>query len=1239
MLKVNKADIENLNDSELRELIGLLCESELNSQMYSSVAVTYGGNQDASDGGVDVRVKLKNGTLKEGYIPRNETIFQVKVPSMSPSLIQKEMKPEGTLRESIKEIISKKGAYVIVSSKSDFTDLHLKNRISKMKECVDEVDEKSDGHVDFYDCKRIVSWTNMHPSAIFWVKNKNGLSTSGWSSFSEWGVANNELKNDYIFDEKSFIYKNKYLEENKIGVIDAINEIRNILNKKAESVRIAGMSGVGKTRFAYALFDNSIGMNALDQYLLLYCDMSDQPNPTPIDLITLLVASKTRAIVIVDNCIKEQHSKLAKLVNNTNSLLSLLTIEYDAKEDDVIETENYYMGSSENSIVERYLKNSFPQIHHANIATIVETAGGNFRMARYFAVSVEKNNPIGIMNSTELFDRLFMEENKINENLLQTAEVCSLLFSFNIADELELLRELTDLSIIQLRRNVAKLEDMQLVQSRGEMRALLPHGLSNKLASDFLKTIPVDRLVNALTKNYRVFLSFSKRLKYINKDTNAQKVAIELLDNSDLFSDFSNISNQNIKILSYLGPLAPEKILRKIENNDETFFSLDNKNRGEFANILVDLAYEQDQFDRAIDLLFNFALLEEDTHRNSTRNSTKRLFQLLLSGTHASIEQRLESVQLLLDKDTDNSTNFAFELIDALLKTDAFVGSHFDITYTRPDYGYEPKFKQDTYNWYKQVLDYLLNMYRSKLFIEEMKTIVANNFRSLLKLGMIDVLEKFINEVVEEDSWPEMWVSIKNTKYFDKEDIPSKTMIRINTLEKQTEPQSIKEGFKIYVIDSKEIYIETENSEKQTLETSNAFDLGVKFGENIDNLKSNMDLLKRDLSYKAIDFGRGIVSSKVDFFDILNLLMQEMTEKEILNSRFLLKGMFVGISTDESKISNALEIVLQDKVLKKMYPHLQATYQLKSLDIERIVRSLSDQDIPINQYIHLEHYFDDLSIDDIIFYMNNIPNSMEGTEIIIKTIYWLFYAKRFDPRLNNIASKIILSCEFENNFKYRGLHHELGLVSDIVFAGGGLEEEVRHFFGEFKKKLLDESISFDEVESVFKNIINSYPQAFLEEFFSERLSSSPFIVKQFLKSFNTVGNGSLDYIDNEILFEWAKNNERIEDITTCLKPMEVEKETSSFAWTEFSEKVITIAGESENIELLETLSKSICLQSYDYSASHNIEKMKSLLNEVANRSEKCLKKFADSTISTLNRRIEENIQWEKEIADRYNTFE
>lgn len=58
MFEITGNDIAQLNDEDLRSLVGLLCESEVRRRGLPTSSVTWGGDQRAVDGGVDVRVAL-----------------------------------------------------------------------------------------------------------------------------------------------------------------------------------------------------------------------------------------------------------------------------------------------------------------------------------------------------------------------------------------------------------------------------------------------------------------------------------------------------------------------------------------------------------------------------------------------------------------------------------------------------------------------------------------------------------------------------------------------------------------------------------------------------------------------------------------------------------------------------------------------------------------------------------------------------------------------------------------------------------------------------------------------------------------------------------------------------------------------------------------------------------------------------------------------------------------------------
>src|ERR1051325_2160833 len=128
MFEITGDDIALLNDEDLRTLIGLLCEAELRRRALPLATVTWGGNQTAKDGGLDVHVELPADTKIEGFIPKPHTGFQAKKSDMPRGAIIDEMKPKGVLRPIIAELIRTSGAYVIVSASGSTSSSALASR-------------------------------------------------------------------------------------------------------------------------------------------------------------------------------------------------------------------------------------------------------------------------------------------------------------------------------------------------------------------------------------------------------------------------------------------------------------------------------------------------------------------------------------------------------------------------------------------------------------------------------------------------------------------------------------------------------------------------------------------------------------------------------------------------------------------------------------------------------------------------------------------------------------------------------------------------------------------------------------------------------------------------------------------------------------------------------------------------------------------------------------------------------
>lgn len=285
-----------------------------------------------------------------------------------------------------------------------------------------------------------------------------------------------------------------------LSIEDAINPMRDLIRSTNKAVRITGLSGVGKTRIVQALFDETIGTGALDRTIAVYVDTGAEPEPSATAMLDRLIAEGRRAIMVLDNCPSELHSSLASKVSATSGKVSLITVEYDIRDDKPQTTEVIHIEAVGPEVAEQLVNRRFPGIGQINARRIAVFADGNARVALAIAERVEEGESLAQLSDTQLFNRLFEQRNHPDENLREQAEILSLVYSFSVSIpkdahcELEVLSSLSGYSQTQLFRTVSKLLDRHVVQKRGYWRAILPHAIANKLAASALNSIPIEQL-------------------------------------------------------------------------------------------------------------------------------------------------------------------------------------------------------------------------------------------------------------------------------------------------------------------------------------------------------------------------------------------------------------------------------------------------------------------------------------------------------------------------------------------------------------------------------------------------------------------------------------------------------------------------------------------------------------------------------------------------------------------------
>ena len=670
LIEITGDDIAELGDADLRELIGLLCEADYRLAGLPTSGIKWGGHQDAADGGLDVVVRDKVSPPVTSFVLKSVTGFQIKKSKMARAAILKEMCPKGVLRESIKTLLLDRGAYTIVSSGDSTSPTSYKNRINAMKEAVGREIGHESICLDFFDCGRVATWVRSHPSLVAWVRAKIGKPLKGWRPYENWAHAPDGIEGEYILDDGLRFYDETDATDRKLSVGEGLSKLRSTLSIPSKCIRLFGLSGVGKTRLVQALFDNRVGEYALDQTLAIYTDISHSPVPDPVSIAEQLINDRSRAVLIIDNCPPDLHCRLTQVCSTQNSTVSLLTVEYDVRDDLPEETSVFRLEPASEEIIEKLilLREKFAHISHVDARTIARISGGNARVAIALASTIRLGETLSGFRDEQLFERLFWQRKKPDINLLVSAEVCSLVYSFEGTNtsseksEVKFLASLVEKSSNGLYRDIAELKSRDLIQSRGIWRAVLPHAITNWLAKRALESIPKDTLVNSfLGSSDRLIKSFARRLSYLHDCDAAIDIVNDWLGkNGWIGKSVSNLNDLEVTVFNNIAPVSEARTLEAIEraangSGGETFTSRSNPHSSEFVRLLRHLAYKPELFYRSAKLLCRFALSEDkDGSYSHARETLKSLFYIYLSGTQARIEVRAKIIDELVGSEEGN---------------------------------------------------------------------------------------------------------------------------------------------------------------------------------------------------------------------------------------------------------------------------------------------------------------------------------------------------------------------------------------------------------------------------------------------------------------------------------------------------------------------------------------------------------------------------------------------------------
>jgi hypothetical protein len=1075
MFEITGDDIALLRDDDLRTLVGRLCEEEVRKLGFATSVVTWGGDQDATDGGLDVRVELPRRTKIAGFIPRAVTGLQVKKSDMSGTRIVNEMRPASKgrvtakggrtkakgqrrdkLRPVIAELAAKGGAYIIVSAKGSTTDSALRSRLTAMRSALGRQEQKL--QVGFYDRGQLATWLRGHPGLIPWVRSRIGRTLTGWRSYGAWAFSPQGVGDAYLLDEELRLKSPTRDSAAGCTATEGLQRLRTLLREPRGIVRLVGLSGVGKTRFAQAIFDHRVGKDALAPSLAVYTNLVDGPNPPPMSVAADLILARTRAVLIIDNCGADLHQRLAEICRAPDSLLSLVTIEFDVRDDLPEGTSAFKLEPSSVGLVERLVKHHLPHVSQIDRRTVATIAGGNARVALALAGTIGVSETIAGLNDREVFRRLFFQGRPNDQEFYRAAQACSLLYSFN-AEETDVLSELSRLgSVVGLsaQRMYAQVRDLQrgdLVQRRSVWGAVLPHAIANRLAAELLDSIPpidvADHLITSAPE--RILRSFSRRLGYLHASLAAQKIVRGWLKDGGLLGSVSTLDGLGQTMLENIAPVAPEDTLSALERAMGK--ATDEEIRGygmRYIQLLGLLAYEVGFFDRCVALLVRFAVADGDKKDNSrARHQLEILFQLILSGTLAPVEQRLRVIEGLLASSDAVIRSIGATLLRAALEAWQFdsAGS-FEFGARPRDYGYWPKTVGDARHWYTSVLQLAKsNAISDGASAEAVRAALASAFRGLWSRAPAQAeLDEACRAIALRQFWPGGWRAVREVLRYDVKGARSKPAERLRQLEKALRPKDLVERVRAIVLPSSTMHAldAIDESDDPIAGEDHAQTLARNLGNSAAVEPKVLEVLLPELVVGdglRWYFGTGLAEGASDLQSVWDLLTRAF-EKAPQNDRrsAVLCGFLHGLhGRDSTHVGAILDHALTDPILGTWFPVLQAAVPIGTTGGARLRCAVKMGRAPAHFYQALAggRATDSIPGKQLAVLLRGIAGLKDGLDISIEVLYMRFYSdseqkKKHDPALIALGRSLLLQMRYSKTAKD---DYRLGQIGKACLKG------------------------------------------------------------------------------------------------------------------------------------------------------------------------------------------------------------
>jgi hypothetical protein len=1108
------------------------------------------------DGGLDV--VIENATpVSEDVIPSGVSGFQIKSSDLQPAECKRELYSNGNLKSGIKRVLDKNGVYVLVL----FVDMPSETMKGDRKNAIMEELLKlgyTSPKIRIYTINQMIGFAERFPGLVSSLKGYpiECIPYQIWANHKD------------VSDPKTFV-----LDDQRKNIINEIRETLRNSDGRSRIFRIAGLSGLGKTRLAFEALSPDDLKNTV-----LYTTAEGVKNSSLQN--TLLVDESMHAIMVVDECSLEDHDYFANRFCNQGSRLALITISNEGNPVP-LPTIYYQLNPLQESDIEKLLAQESEGLPQNVTRRLAELAEGYpsfalFLLKNYISSSATQD----ILNIEEILIRKLIAGGidpktdwfrTTKYALMALALFERVGFKGELASEAQYAAGLVGVDWDEFQKVVK--EQKQQGTITGEYYIwVTPFPLAVHLFREWWEIYGDSKVEELIKSMPEVMLDrFVSRLPFVTPKS-GRRLVERLLSGEGIFADGSLLktergSNFFLK-LTEADPQAALNCLKRTIGiwNKQQLLEF-RTGRRQIVWSLEKIAVWRELFADAARLLLALGEAENESYANNSSGVFAELFSPAwgpVAPTEASLEERFHVLVEAIGSESLERKRLALNAFRSALQSRYFsrmIGAEYQGSKPIPKL-WTPKNSDEVLEHYRRVWTFLEEN------LEKFENGIRNNALQVLSASVRDLasvhpsLSEMTRKTIRKVSvYP--WIDrsklvevVSNIVHYDGKKMPENVLRDWVTLRDDLIGSGFSDLLKRYVeMDFLEDYFQNTEKYDDKWIQSKLRGLAEKVIENPSFLDPEYSWLTTEKARRGYQFGYQLGVLDKDFSFLDKILEQQ--KKTVSNGSLgFMGGYFRALFEKNVALwENKLDLLSEDNSFKKHIPELTWRSGITDKAAKRILSMLQKGDITVDslgtfKYGGVIQKISEATFADWASFILTEQFGV-GATLLLNLVHSYYVYSGDKPIQKDIALKTLLQPGLWDKPKnlgrdpmveYYWKEVALKLINTFSETSGTIAEQVLKFFGAensifdgFRSEAISEvllEITKKDPKEVWQKLIN---------YLGPPMDRRAFHLMQWLRGeFGFEMNiGALGFFDVEDVWKWVdeKPEERARFLAHCVSPI------------------------------------------------------------------------------------------------------